>query len=105
MARFCELTGRGPLTGNLVSHSNIKTKTRWLPNLKRKKYFIPELGRTITVRVTARAIRTIDKWGGFSQALRKSRHEKLSLRLQTLKRQLDHQIRKQNQNGQKHGKI
>jgi len=61
MAKYCELTGVGPTSGNLVSHSNVKTKTRWLPNLKDKQYFISELGKTISIRLSTRAIRTIDK--------------------------------------------
>ena len=48
MARFCELTGKGPLVGNHVSHSNRKTKRRFLPNLQTKKFYIPELDRWVT---------------------------------------------------------
>ena len=61
MARFCELTGKGPLVGNHVSHSNRKTKRRFLPNLQTKKFYIPELDRWVTLRVAASTIRTIDK--------------------------------------------
>lgn len=56
MARVCELCEKGPTTGNLVSHSNIKTRTRWLPNLKRMKAVIE--GTTRTIRVCTRCIRT-----------------------------------------------
>ncbi|MBI2711775.1 MAG: 50S ribosomal protein L28 [Bdellovibrio sp.] len=56
MARFCEYCEKGPTTGNLVSHSNIKTRTRWLPNLKRMKAVID--GATRTVRICARCIRS-----------------------------------------------
>ena len=63
MARFCELTGKGPLVGNHVSHSNRKTKRRFLPNLQTKKFYIPELDRWVTLRVAASTIRTIDKIG------------------------------------------
>lgn len=56
MARNCEYCSKGPTTGNLVSHSNIKTRTRWLPNLKRMKTVIA--GATQTVRVCARCIRS-----------------------------------------------
>lgn len=56
MARFCEFCQKGPTTGNLVSHSNIKTRTRWLPNLKRMKAVIA--GTTRTVRVCTRCIRS-----------------------------------------------
>ncbi|HAR44138.1 MAG TPA: 50S ribosomal protein L28 [Bdellovibrionales bacterium] len=56
MARICEICGKGPVTGHLVSHSNIKTKTRWLPNLKRMKAVIN--GTTQTIRACTRCIRT-----------------------------------------------
>ena len=56
MARVCEMCKKGPTTGNLVSHSNIKTRTRWLPNLKRMKAVVA--GVTQTVRVCTRCIRS-----------------------------------------------
>jgi large subunit ribosomal protein L28 len=56
MARFCELCNKGPKSGNKVSHSNIKTRTRWLPNLKRMKAVFE--GTTRTVRVCTRCIRS-----------------------------------------------
>lgn len=63
MARICELTGKGPLVGNNVSHAKNRTKRRFLPNLQTKKFFIPELDRWVTLKVSAKAIRTIDKKG------------------------------------------
>ena len=63
MTRQCQISGKKPLTGNNVSHANNKTKRRQLPNLQSKKYFIPELGRTVKMRVCQKAIRTIDKIG------------------------------------------
>ncbi|NBU21453.1 50S ribosomal protein L28 [bacterium] len=56
MARFCEFCEKGPTTGHLVSHSNIKTRTRWLPNLKKMKAVIG--GTTKTVRACTRCIRS-----------------------------------------------
>lgn len=94
MARVCELTGVGPFTGNNVSHSNIKTRTRWLPNLCRKKYSVVELGQEMTLVLTARAIKTIDKVGGLTPALFKAKDEKLSERLQQVKRKIASQRRK-----------
>lgn len=88
MSRRCEMTGKGPTTGNLVSHSNIKTRTRWLPNLKSKKYTIPELGQTVSLRLSTHAIKTIDKQGGITRALLLSKDEKLSERLLHVKKQL-----------------
>lgn len=63
MARRCELTGTGVLTGNNVSHANNKTRRRFLPNLQKKRIWIPEEGRWITLKITAKAIRTLDKKG------------------------------------------
>jgi len=63
MARRCSITGKKPLVGNRVSHSHRKTKRRQLPNIHDKKVFVPELGRAIRLRVSARALRTIDKKG------------------------------------------
>ena len=88
MARVCELTGVKPLTGNLVSHSNIKTRTRWLPNLRKKKYMIPELSQSLTVVLSTRAIRTIDKLGGLAPAVLNAKEAVLSEQLGKLRRSL-----------------
>lgn len=63
MSKVCELTGKRPITGNNVSHSNRKTKRRFLPNLQKKKFFVPETGEWITLKVCTKAMRTIDKLG------------------------------------------
>jgi large subunit ribosomal protein L28 len=63
MARICQLTGKKPITGNRVSHSNVKTKRRFLPNLQKKKFFIPETGQTVQLQVSTSALRNIDKHG------------------------------------------
>ncbi|MEP6713271.1 MAG: 50S ribosomal protein L28 [Ferruginibacter sp.] len=63
MARVCELTGKRPITGNKVSHSNIKTKRRFLPNLQTKRYFLAEEDKWVTIKVSSEAIRTINKNG------------------------------------------
>ena len=63
MARFCDLTGKGPISGNSVSHSNIKTKRRFLQNLQKKSFYIPEVDRWIDLKVSTSAIRTINKKG------------------------------------------
>jgi large subunit ribosomal protein L28 len=70
MARVCDLTGKKPITGNHVSHSNRKTKRRFLPNLQKKKFFIPETDEWVTLKVSTSAIRTINKLGIY-QYLRK----------------------------------
>jgi len=63
MARVCQVTGKKPIVGNSVSHSNIKTKRRFLPNLQTKRFFYAEEGRWITLKVSGEAIRTINKNG------------------------------------------
>jgi large subunit ribosomal protein L28 len=65
MARKCQITGKGPLVGNNVSHAHNRTKRRQLPNLQKKRIYVPELKRFITLRVSARAIKTINKNGAF----------------------------------------
>ena len=63
MSRVCELTGKKALTGNHVSHSNRKTKRKFYPNLQNKKFYVPELDKNITLKVSAAALRTINKKG------------------------------------------
>jgi len=63
MSRICKITGKKPLVGNNVSKSNRKTKRRQLPNLQMKKIFVPELGKSIQLKVSVTALKTIDKLG------------------------------------------
>ena len=63
MARFCDLTGKGPMSGNKVSHSNAKTRRKFLPNIKTKRFYIPEAEEWITLKVSTEALRTINKKG------------------------------------------
>jgi large subunit ribosomal protein L28 len=63
MARVCQVTGKVPVTGNRVSHSNIKTKRRFLPNLQTKRFFLAEEDRWITLKLSSEGIRTINKRG------------------------------------------
>jgi large subunit ribosomal protein L28 len=63
MARVCQVTGKRPITGNKVSHSNIKTRRRFLPNLQTKRYFLAEEDKWVTLKVSSEAIRTINKNG------------------------------------------
>jgi len=65
MSKICQLTGKRPIVGNNVSHSNRKTKRRFLPNLQKKRFFMPETGEWISLRVSTQAIRTINKKGVF----------------------------------------
>jgi large subunit ribosomal protein L28 len=63
MSRTCKLTGKKPLVGNHVSHANNKTKRRQYPNLQLKRIYVPELDRTVRIRMSVAAIRTITKIG------------------------------------------
>lgn len=63
MARVCQVTGRKPIGGHKVSHSNIKSKRRFLPNLQTKRFFLAEEDKWITLKITADTIRTINKVG------------------------------------------
>ncbi len=63
MARVCQVTGKRPVTGNNVSFSNIKNKRRFLPNLKKKRFYLAEEDRWITLKLSTNAIRTINKKG------------------------------------------
>jgi large subunit ribosomal protein L28 len=63
MARKCQVTGVGPVAGNNVSHAHNKTKRRFLPNLQKKRIWVKELNKFVTVKLTASALRTISKNG------------------------------------------
>ena len=63
MSKVCDLTGTRPLYGNKVSHSNRKTRRRFNPNLQKKTFFIPETNEWIEMKVSAKAIGTINKLG------------------------------------------
>ncbi|HYK44805.1 MAG TPA: 50S ribosomal protein L28 [Parafilimonas sp.] len=63
MARVCDVTGKKPLRGHHVSHSNIKTNRRFLPNLQTKRFYFAEEDRWVTLKVSTDAIRTINKKG------------------------------------------
>jgi large subunit ribosomal protein L28 len=63
MSRVCQLTGKSVMVGNNVSHSNRKTKRKFLPNLLVKKFYIPEEDTTISLKISAAALRTVNKKG------------------------------------------
>jgi large subunit ribosomal protein L28 len=73
MAKICELTGKRPIVGNHVSHSNVKTKRRFNPNLRLKKFYIPEIDEWVQIKLSTSALRTIDKKGlyAYLQELKK----------------------------------
>ena len=88
MSRRCELTGKKPLVGHKVSHSNIKTKRRFLPNLRNVTLISDTLGRRIRMRVSASALKTIDHRGGLDAFLLKANDYELAPRVLELKRQI-----------------
>lgn len=73
MARVCDLTGKKTVSGNNVSHSNRRTRRKFYPNLQSKRFFIPEEGRWVTLKISASALKTINRKGigTYIRALRK----------------------------------
>ena len=89
MARRCELTGKGPLVGHKVSHSNRKTKRRFLPNLCNVTLISDALGRSVRLRISANALKTVDRRGGLDAFLAKAKDDDLGPRARELKRQIE----------------
>lgn len=88
MSRRCELTGIGPMVGHSVSHSNIKTKRRFLPSLRQIGLASEALGQTFRLKVSNAALRTLDFKGGLDAYLVKADDADLSLRARRIKRQI-----------------
>ena len=78
MARRCELTGKGPMSGNNVSHAKNRTRRRFLPNLNDVSLMSETLGRTFKLKISAAALRSVDHRGGFDAFLAKAKDEELS---------------------------
>lgn len=94
MARRCELSGKGVATGNRVSHSNIKSRRRFLPNLQPVTLLSESLGRGFRFRIAASTIRSVDHRGGLDAYLMKSRDEDLSPRALKVKRAIEEAAQK-----------
>ncbi len=88
MSRTCELTGKKPMVGHKVSHSNIKTKRRYLPNLVNVTVHSDAMGQSYSARISAAALRTVDKRGGLDAFLAKAKDEELSARMLKIKREI-----------------
>jgi large subunit ribosomal protein L28 len=88
MSRRCELTGVGPMTGHNVSHSNIKTKRRFLPSLAQVTLASDILGQSFKLKITNAALRTLDFRGGLDAVLLNAKDEALSPRALKIKRQV-----------------
>ena len=84
----CELSGKAPVVKNLVSHSNIKTKSRAHPNIHSKKFFSYQLGRSFQFKVSTSAIRNIDKAGGFDVFIVQQKNSFLSPKALQVKKQI-----------------
>jgi large subunit ribosomal protein L28 len=92
MSRRCDLTGKAPLTGHKVSHSNRKTKRRFLPNLCNVTLMSDALGRSVRLRISANALRSVDHRGGLDAFLLKASEDELSPKALELKRQLEKKL-------------
>ena len=88
MSRRCDLTGKGAQTGHKVSHSNRKTKRRFLPNLCNVTFISDTLNRSVRLRVSANAVKSVDHRGGLDAFLMKARDEELSPEALDLKREI-----------------
>ena len=88
MARRCELTGKAVQVGHLVSHSNIKTKTRFMPNLCSVTLISDTLGRKVRLRIAAAARRAVEHRGGLDAFLLKAHDDDLAVKTRALKREI-----------------
>lgn len=88
MSRRCELTGKGPMTGNNVSHAHNKTRRRFLPNLNDVSLMSETLGRPVKLRISASALRTVDHRGGIDAFLAKAKDAELSPNALKIKKEI-----------------
>ena len=89
MARRCDLTGKGVLTGNNVSHAHNKTRRRFLPNVQDMSLHSDALGRGVRLRICTSALRTVESKGGLDAFLLKASDDKLSLKAKRIKRAVE----------------
>ena len=95
MSRRCEFTGKAVLVGNNVSHANNKTKRRFLPNLQRASLVSDLLGEAVRVRLTTRALRTVEKSGGLDSFLLGAKTDRLGKKARDLKKRIERAKSKQ----------
>jgi large subunit ribosomal protein L28 len=88
MSRRCELTGKGVMTGNNVSHANNKTRRRFLPNLNDVTLMSETLGQSFTLKISASALRSVDHRGGLDAFLAKAKDDALSPRALKIKKDI-----------------
>ncbi|MBD3763655.1 MAG: 50S ribosomal protein L28 [Rhodobacterales bacterium] len=89
MSRVCELSGKGPMSGNTISHANNKTRRRFLPNLNEVTMVSDVLGQSFRLRVSAAALRSVDHRGGLDAYLAKAKDDELSARALKIKREIE----------------
>jgi large subunit ribosomal protein L28 len=88
MSRVCELSGKGPATGNNVSHAHNKSRRRFLPNLNDVTLSSDVLGQSFRLRISASALRTVDHRGGLDAYLAKAKDEQLSPKALKIKKEI-----------------
>jgi large subunit ribosomal protein L28 len=88
MSRVCELSGKGPMSGNTVSHANNKNRRRFLPNLNEVTLISDLLGQSFKLRISAAALRTVDHRGGLDAFLAKAKDVELSTKALKIKKEL-----------------
>ena len=88
MSRVCELTGKGPMSGNTVSHANNKSRRRFIPNLNEVTMISDVLGRSFSLRVSAAGIRSVDHRGGLDAYLAKAKDDELSVNAMKIKKEI-----------------
>ena len=93
MSRRCELTGKGAQVGHKVSHSNIKTKRRFLANLVNVTMMSDALGRSVRLRISTNALKTVDRRGGLDAFLIKAKEDDLSARAREIKREVQKKLK------------
>lgn len=89
MSRVCELTGKGPMSGNNVSHANNKTRRRFLPNLNVVTLISDTLGQSFKLRISASALRSVDHRGGLDAYLAKAKDGELSAKAAKIKKDIE----------------
>lgn len=88
MSRVCELTGKGPMSGNNVSHANNRSRRRFLPNLNDVSLISDALGQSFRLRISAAALRSVDHRGGLDAFLAKARDAELSSKALKIKKEI-----------------
>lgn len=88
MSRVCELTGKGPMSGNTISHANNKTRRRFLPNLNEVTLTSDVLGQSFKLRISAAALRTVDHRGGLDAFMAKAKDDELSVSALKIKKEI-----------------